>query len=78
MKDGKPGEWRKIPLEGSWFPHAFIGTMAQVMRAKEGSAPDMPTSVEDVIKTMACVEAAYESDRRGGVRPDAFLSGAPS
>lgn len=73
MRDGKPGEWREIPLEGSWFPHAFIGTMAQVMRCKEGSEPDMPTSVEDVIHTMACVEAAYESSRRGGVRPDEFL-----
>ncbi|MFO1531371.1 MAG: Gfo/Idh/MocA family oxidoreductase [Kiritimatiellia bacterium] len=76
MKDGQPGEWETIPLEGSWFPHAFIGTMAQLMRSKEGSAPDMPTSVEDVIHTMACVEAAYESDRRGGVRPDQFLKGS--
>ncbi len=73
LKDGKPGEWREIPLEGSWFPHAFIGTMAQVMRAKEGSEPVMPTSVEDVIRTMACVEAAYESDRRGGVHPKEFI-----
>ena len=73
LKNGEPGEWREIPLKGSWFPHAFIGTMAQVMRAKEGSEPVMPTSVEDVILTMACVEAAYESDRRGGVRPEEFF-----
>jgi len=73
LEDGEPGEWKEIPLGGSWFPHAFIGTMAQMMRAKEGSEPEMPTSVEDVIHTMACVEAAYESDRRGGVRPEEFL-----
>jgi len=46
--------------------------MAQVMRAKEGSEPNMPTSVEDVIKTMACVEAAYESSRLGGVKPEGY------
>lgn len=69
---GKP-EWVKVPIEGSWFPEAFVGTMAQMMCAKEGSASDMPTSVEDVIKTMACVEAAYESSARGGIRPEDFL-----
>ena len=37
----------------------------------------MPTDVEDVIHTMACVEAAYESSRRGGVRPDEFLTNEP-
>jgi hypothetical protein len=28
--------------------------------------------VEDVIKTMACVEAAYESNRIGGVKPEGY------
>jgi len=31
------------------------------------------TDMEDVIHTMACFEAAYESDRRGGVKPDLYL-----
>jgi predicted dehydrogenase len=74
-RDGREPEWVKVPIEGSWFPEAFIGTMAQMMCAKEGA--DMPTSVEDVIKTMACVEAAYESNILGGVRPDAFLQSTP-
>ena len=74
LRDGREPEWVKVPIEGSWFPEAFIGSMAQVMRAKEGSEPEMPTSVEDVIKTMACVEAAYESSTLGGVRPEQFLS----
>lgn len=73
FRKGDEPNWVKVPLEGSWFPEAFIGSMAQVMRAKEGSSLDMPTSVEDVIKTMACVEAAYESNRIGGVKPDKWL-----
>jgi predicted dehydrogenase len=73
LREGQEPEWVKVPIEGSWFPEAFIGSMAQVMRAKEGSEPDMPTSVEDVIKTMACVEAAYESSRLGGVKPENWL-----
>jgi predicted dehydrogenase len=41
--------------------------MASVMRYMEGSSTELPTSVEDVIKTMAVVEAAYESSDKGGV-----------
>ena len=52
--------WTDVPLEGSWFPHAFIGTMASVMRALEGSG-EMPTSVEDAFRTMRAVEACYAS-----------------
>ena len=73
LGEGRDPEWVKVPIEGSWFPEAFIGAMAQMMRAREGSAPDMPTSVEDVIKTMACVEAAYESSVVGGVNPGKWL-----
>jgi predicted dehydrogenase len=71
--DGKPGEWQSVKLDGSWFPEAFIGSMAQVQCHKEGSLARMVTDVEDVIHTMACVEAAYESDRRGGVKPELYL-----
>lgn len=70
---GKPGEWQSIPLAGSWFPEAFVGSMAVVQCHKEGSLGHMPTDVEDVIHTMACVEAAYESNHRGGVRPGDYL-----
>ncbi len=74
--DGKPGVWQSVALEGSWFPEAFIGSMAQVQCHKEGSLERMLTDVSDVIHTMACVEAAYESDRRGGVKPTEFNSPA--
>jgi predicted dehydrogenase len=69
---GKPGWWQSVALEGSWFPEAFIGSMAVVQCHKEGSLDHMPTDVEDVVHTMEAVEAAYESNRRGGVRPDEF------
>ena len=65
LDEGK--EWTTVSLEGSWFPDAFIGTMASLMRYKEGSSTVLPTSVEDVIHTMAVVEAAYASSKQGGV-----------
>ena len=67
LKDDKNPEWITIKLKGSWFPDAFIGTMSSLMRFKEGSADILPTSVEDVIKTMAVVESAYISNDTGGV-----------
>ena len=69
---GQPGEWISQKLEGSWFPEAFIGSMAQVQRHKEGSLAQMPTDVNDVIHTMEVVEAAYASSARGGVKPSEF------
>lgn len=57
--------WREEPLGGSWFPHAFIGTMAEVMRHAAGEAGEPPTRVEDAARTMALVEAAYASSARG-------------
>ncbi|MEM9420074.1 MAG: Gfo/Idh/MocA family oxidoreductase, partial [Planctomycetota bacterium] len=70
LEDGKAPEWHSVDLEGSWFPEAFVGSMAQVMRHKEGSLDAMPTRLEDVMRTMACVEAAYASDAAGGTPVD--------
>lgn len=70
---GKPGAWTTVPLEGSWFPEAFIGTMAQVLRHKEGSLKEMEISVEDVIRTMECVEAAHVSSQQGGIDPSTLI-----
>jgi len=64
--DNPDAQWQRVPLEGSWFPHAFIGSMAQLQRAAEGSLATPGNSVEDSIHTMACVEAAYRSSERGG------------
>ncbi|KIA92138.1 oxidoreductase [Pedobacter kyungheensis] len=65
---GKTPEWQTVKLEGSWFPEAFIGTIANLMRYSEGSSPVLHTSVEDVIDTMAVVESAYRSSDTGGVK----------
>jgi predicted dehydrogenase len=60
-----PGEWETIPLAGNWYPHAFVGTMASVMRFANGETSELPTRVEDALRTMAVVEAAYESNAHG-------------
>lgn len=71
---GNSGEWQGVTLEGSWFPEAFIGSMAQVQCHKEGTLAHMLTDVADVIHTMEAVEAAYASSARGGVKPSEFSS----
>ena len=40
------------------------------MQAAAGLIERPDNSVEDCIHTMACVEAAYESSRQGGIRPE--------
>jgi predicted dehydrogenase len=57
--------WRSVPLVGDWFPRAFIGTMASLMRRADGETTELPTAVEDALRTMAVVEACYESSARG-------------
>lgn len=69
VEKGKPPVWKRLEVSGGWFPHAFIGSMAQIMLTAEGSISRPDNSVEDAIQTMACVEAAYESSENGGVRP---------
>ncbi len=56
-----------IPLDGNWFPEAFIGSMGSLQRFVTGETTELPTSVEDALDTMRTVEAAYLSSERGGV-----------
>jgi predicted dehydrogenase len=65
LNEGEPAEWRSVELKGTWFPDAFIGAMASVMRFVEGSSGVLPTSVDDAFQTMAVVEAAYRSSASG-------------
>ena len=60
------GEWQSAHIDGTWFPHAFIGTMASLMRYVSGESAELPTAVDDAFETMAAVEAAYESSAAGG------------
>lgn len=54
-KDFQAPSWTE-----SWFPDAFIGTMAQLLGAlEEGTEPEI--GGRDNLKTMALVEAAYLS-----------------
>lgn len=71
--DGEPDElwigrseddWTQVPLEGAWFPHAFIGTMSNLQRFAAGEDETLVTSVEDAWETMALVEAAFASASR--------------
>ncbi len=59
LKDNKG--WRKVELEGSWFPDAFMGPMAGLMRKMEDPEFEFINSVEDAIQTMEVVEKCYRS-----------------
>lgn len=60
------GHWRKIDLRGSWFIEAFEGPMSNLQRYVAGEDPELVSPVEDGIKTMALVEACYQSSAAGG------------
>lgn len=61
-------EWKTLDIDGTWFPHAFIGTMSEVMKAASKEIVLPKNSVEDAIYTMACVDAAYESSLKGATK----------
>ncbi len=69
LEDGKEPQWKQLNVEGSWFPHAFIGSMEQVLLAANKQIEQPDNSAADCIHTMACVEAAYKSSEAGGVVP---------
>lgn len=53
------GPWSAVPLQGGWFPDAFIGTMSNLQRFAAGEDEILKTSVEDAWHTMALVESCY-------------------
>lgn len=59
---GDNKQWHSLDLEGSWFPDAFTGPMADLMRYSDGAIKELPTGIDDVIHTMEAVEKAYESN----------------
>lgn len=66
IRAGSEKEWRPIPAEGDWFPHAFAGPMADLMRFADGEGPAPPTAMEDACRTMALVEAACAASAAAG------------
>jgi predicted dehydrogenase len=67
LEDSNNPTWKEMKIDGSWFPHAFIGSMEQVILTANKKIEKPDNSVEDCINTMACVEAAYKSSEQGGV-----------
>ncbi len=61
------GDWEPVPLRGSWFLEAFEGPMSNVQRVVAGEDEALVSPVADAFRTMAVVEACYESSARGGV-----------
>lgn len=60
------GSWREVPLRGSWFTEAFEGPMSNLQRFVAGEDAALVSPVDDAIKTMAVVEACYQSSAAGG------------
>ena len=58
--------WTQVPLRGSWFTEAFEGPMSNLQRFAAGEDSALVSPVADAIKTMALVEACYQSSERGG------------
>jgi predicted dehydrogenase len=60
------GRWQQVALRGSWFIEAFEGPMSNLQRFVAGEDAALVSPVDDAIKTMAVVEACYESSAAGG------------
>jgi predicted dehydrogenase len=60
------GPWQQVALRGSWFIEAFEGPMSNLQRFVAGEDAALVSPVDDAIKTMALVEACYESSAAGG------------
>jgi predicted dehydrogenase len=55
-----PKQWFAPKLQGRWFPHAFMGTMGELLLAiEEGREPE--NSVQDNLDTIKMVFASYLS-----------------
>lgn len=60
------GRWQAVDLRGSWFIEAFEGPMSNLQRFVAGEDDALVSPVDDAIKTMALVEACYQSSASGG------------
>jgi predicted dehydrogenase len=60
------GSWKPVDLRGSWFIEAFEGPMSNLQRFVAGEDTALVSPVDDGLKTMAVVEACYQSSASGG------------
>ena len=54
-------DWEEIPLEGSWMPDAFGGTMSNLQRYISGEDKKLETDVSDTIYTMKLIDSLLKS-----------------
>ena len=59
-------EWTDIPLQGRWFPDAFVNVMSNLQRVVCGEEHRLHTCVDDAFETMAVVEACRRATAGGG------------
>ncbi|MBL8857932.1 MAG: Gfo/Idh/MocA family oxidoreductase [Planctomycetes bacterium] len=57
--------WRRVKLEGSWFPDAFAGPMCNLQRFIAGEDRVLETRAGDALRTMELVERCYRSSASG-------------
>ena len=62
----KDVDWTKVNNVGTWFPDAFIGTMASLQRFASGEEKELKHSVDNAYDTMAVVYACLESNSKPG------------
>lgn len=60
----KGGDWQQVPLQGRWFPDAFLGPMGNLQRFVAGEDARLHTALDDAWRTMALVEACYAAARQ--------------
>jgi len=58
------GGWHRPRWPEAWFPDAFVGPLAELLRDLEGTAPATCTGRDNLV-TLAVVEAAYRSASEG-------------
>jgi predicted dehydrogenase len=58
-------KWDQVPLRGSWFNEAFEGPMSNLQRFIAGDDDALVSPLDDALRTMAVVEACYESSAHG-------------
>ena len=61
------GDWRQVPLTGSWFIDSFMGPMRNLQRFDAGEDMQLFSGIEDAFQTMALVEACFDAMARPAV-----------
>ena len=70
------GGWQRPRWQEAWFPDAFVGPMAELLRDLEGSAPATSTGADNLL-TLALVDAAYLAAREHRAVTVSEITGLP-